>query len=186
MGTDKASIQFDGERLAARVARTLGEVCDEVLVAAGGDARLAWLGLALVPDALAGAGPLGAIVGGLDRSSNDLVAVVAVDMPFASAALLGLLADRWTPGVDAVVAEDERGPEPLHAIYAKAAASRLRRELDAGRRSVRGALDALAVRTVPRDAWSQADPSGRFAVNLNRPEDVAAADPVRRRSSTQG
>jgi molybdopterin-guanine dinucleotide biosynthesis protein A len=59
MGVDKASFVFDGQRLGTRVARVLGAVCDEILVASGDGERLAWLGLPQVADAEPDRGPLG-------------------------------------------------------------------------------------------------------------------------------
>jgi molybdopterin-guanine dinucleotide biosynthesis protein A len=49
----------------------------------------------------------------------------------------------------------------------------LERALAEGERSVQGALRTLSIRVVGPDVWRAADPSGRFAVNLNRPEDLA-------------
>ena len=170
LGTDKAALEVDGEPLAARVARVLAEACDEVLVASGDGTRLDRLDLGFpqVADATPGAGPLGGIVAGLERARHPLVAVVAVDMPNASAPLLRLLADAWS-GEDAVVPVSARGPEPLHAVYARTAAPACRRRLEGLDRSVVGALGELRVRYVGEDEWRTADPEGRFALNLNTP-----------------
>jgi molybdopterin-guanine dinucleotide biosynthesis protein A len=173
MGTDKADLIVRGERLGRRVARVLEDACDEILVASGDGARLAWLGQPQVADAEPGLGPLAGILAGLEAAQHPLVAVVAVDMPFASAAVLRLLAGLWD-GEHGVVPVTERGPEPLHAVYARSAAAAVRDLLGAGRRSMREALDALEVRLVERDVWGAADPTGGFAVNLNRPGDLRA------------
>jgi molybdopterin-guanine dinucleotide biosynthesis protein A len=171
MGTDKASFEFEGEPLARRAARVLDEVCREVVVASGDGRRLDWLGLPQVADAVPDAGPLGGIAGGLEAASHSLVAVLAVDMPHANPALFRLLAGTWH-GEDAVVPASEHGPEPLHAVYARAAAPPLRAALDAGERAVHRALERLRVRLLRPDEWRAADPSGRFAWNVNRPADL--------------
>jgi molybdopterin-guanine dinucleotide biosynthesis protein A len=173
MGRDKASLSVDGEPLAARVARVLGTVCAEVLVASGDGVRLAWLGLPQVADEPPGRGPLGGIVAGLGRASNELVAVVAVDMPFASGPVLELLARTWK-GEPAVVPVTERGPEPLHAVYARSARQAFAARPAAGTGSVREALRAVGARFIPEGEWAAADPSGRFAWNVNHPEDLDA------------
>jgi molybdopterin-guanine dinucleotide biosynthesis protein A len=178
MGRDKAAMPFEGEPMASRVARALASVCEELLVASGDGTRLGWLGLRQVADAVPGAGPLGGLVVGLEASTTELTAAVGVDMPHVNPPLLSLMAGLWR-GEDAVVPVSADGPEPLHAIYAGArAAPRLRRTLEAGTRSLRQALELLSVRTVPRDVWRAVDPEGRFAQNLNRPEDLARPDPV--------
>lgn len=171
MGRDKAGIQFEGGTLASRAARKLAEVCDEVLVASGDGKRLASLGLRQVADATAERGPLGGIVAGLEAAGHPLVAVVAVDMPFASPALLRMLA-ALAAGQDAVVPVTRQGPQPLHAVYATDAATAFRASFEAGRLSVRDALGLVRTRFVAPREWRAADPSGRFAENLNTPEDL--------------
>jgi molybdopterin-guanine dinucleotide biosynthesis protein A len=176
MGADKALLEFEGEPLAARVLRTLRSACEEVLVASGDGERLAALGAPQVPDAIPGGGPLAGIAAGLAISARELVAVVAVDMPYANAGVLRLLAERWN-GEHAVVPVTENGLEPLHAVYAASAAPLLRRALDDGTRSVREALRAIRTRGVPESEWRAVDPSGRFAFNVNRPEDLDRVQP---------
>jgi molybdopterin-guanine dinucleotide biosynthesis protein A len=171
MGVDKASLEFEGRPLAARVLEALREVSAEVLVASGDGRRLAWLGARQVPDAIPQAGPLSALVAGLERARQPVTAVVAVDMPFASPAVLRLLAD-LVEEHDAAVPVTDAGLQPLHAVYAAGAAPLLRRQLDRGERSVRRALSALSVREVRPEEWLPADPTGRFAGNLNLPEDL--------------
>ena len=175
MGRDKAELDFEGEPLAARVMGCLRQVCGEVLVASGDGSRLGWLGVPQVPDAIPGVGPLGGIVAGLERASFDVVAVVAVDMPYANAGLLRLLA-ALRHDEDAVIPVSERGSEPLHAVYTKAAGTAFRRALQEGERSVHRAVRSLRVREVGPDVWRRVDPEGRFAINVNRPEDVQSSD----------
>ena len=172
MGRDKATLEFEGRTLAERVAAVLSDACDEVLVASGDGRRLGWLGLTEVADARPDAGPLGGMVAGLESARHPLVAVVAVDMPFASSAVLRLLAAGWR-GEDAVIPRSRHGLEPLHAVYVRNAAAALRRRLESDDRSVAGALGDLTVRVVEADEWRPADPAGRFAHNLNRPDDLS-------------
>ena len=173
MGADKALLEFEGEPLAARVLRTLRSVCEDVLVASGDGVRLAVLGAPQIPDAISGAGPLGGIAAGLAASARGLVAVVAVDMPYANAEVLRLLEERWN-GEDAVVPVTASGLEPLHAVFASSAAPAFQHVLDGGTRSVREALGAVRTREVAEAEWGAADPSGRFALNVNRPGDLPA------------
>ena len=163
------------EPLAVRVLRELRAACDPVLVASGDGERLAWLDAPQVADAISAAGPLGGIVAGVDAGTTELVAVVAVDMPYANAALLRLLAS-LAAGEEAIVPVTERGLEPLHALYAKAAAATLRDALRRGERSMHGVLRELRVREVGSHEWTRADPSGRFAINLNQPSDVQSSE----------
>lgn len=173
MGTDKARIVVGGWPLVELVAGRLSMVADPVLLASGTAGRLADVGLTEVGDEAPFAGPLAGLAAGLRASPHELVAVAAVDMPFASARLFALLAEMHG-GEDAVVPVTARGREPLHAVYSRSALAALSDALHDGRRSAVDVLGRLRVREVDEHSWRRADPSGRFALNLNRPEDLAA------------
>lgn len=171
MGRDKARLEVEGEFLLDRVARRIGSVCDPILVASGDGRRLAGLGHREIPDAAPGRGPLAGIVAGLEGAETELVAVVAVDMPFASPEVLRLLAERWD-GDDAVIPADADRWHPLHGVYAAAAAAALRDRLERGPYGVHDALEELRVSVAGPDVWGQLDPAGRFLANLNDPDDL--------------
>ena len=78
-GSPKELARFEGETLADRAWRLLGEVCDERL-AVGGD------GLADP-----GTGPVAAIAVGLRAATHELAVVIPVDMPLLAADALRLL-----------------------------------------------------------------------------------------------
>jgi molybdopterin-guanine dinucleotide biosynthesis protein A len=173
MGADKALLPFEGEPLVLRVARRVAEVASPVLLAPGTPGRLGPLGYEEVEDVLPHSGPLGGLVAGLAASPHPLLAVVAVDLPFASSEMLLLLAN-GLDDADAAIPLTDRGPEPLHAVYSVRALAGLRAALDSGLLGLqRVVAERLRVRRVPEAEWRTADPSGTFAVNLNRPEDAA-------------
>lgn len=173
MGVDKAWLVVDGRPLVQHAVDVLGETCNEVLIASGDGRRLAVAEARQVADAVPGSGPLAGILAGLQASRTPLVAVLAVDMPFASAAVLALLAELAATGAHPVVAPVVDGQlQPLHAVWAVGSAPVLQRRLRQGQRSVTDAATALGVHRVPEQVWRPADPTGRFAQNLNRPGDV--------------
>jgi len=172
MGRDKALLVHDGIRMIDRVHARLSQVADPVLFAPGEIGRLGPLPGPEVADAVPGAGPLGAIAAGLAASPHELIAVAAVDMPWASGAVFGLLAELWS-GEEAVVPVDVDGPQVLHALYARRSLAAFTEALDRSARGLRALLDDLDVRYVTPERWAAADPSGRFAANINRPEDLA-------------
>lgn len=172
MGTDKGELSFDGVPLIERVVSRLAGAADPILLAAGMPGRFARLGLREVEDRPGGIGPLGGLIAGLEASPHELVAVVAVDHPFVNAEVLSLLA-RLRQAEDAIVPVTSSGTQPLHAVYARAAVPHLLRTARDHRYALRAALDGLTIRFVPRDEWVTADPTGRFAMNVNRPEDLS-------------
>jgi molybdopterin-guanine dinucleotide biosynthesis protein A len=173
MGRDKALLEVEGEPLVLRVARSVAGAADPVLLATGVPGRLGDLGYAEVADEQPGAGPLAGLVAGLGASPHPLLVAVAVDMPFASPEVLRLLAVLHA-GEDAVVPVTASGTEPLHAAYARAALPALRMALAERRLALRAVLSGLRVREVHEPEWRAADPTGRFALNLNRTEDLPA------------
>jgi molybdopterin-guanine dinucleotide biosynthesis protein A len=171
MGRDKATLEVDGVRLVDAAVSVLAAVCDRVLVA-GGDRVIEGLAVEQIPDA-PGEGPLAGIVAGLREARTPLLAVLGVDMPYASGEVFRALASRWTsqagvaPVVDGVL-------QPLHAIYAAAFTELFAELLAQGERSPRRALTRLGVMAVD----DIAAPAG-FTSNLNRPQDLERRPPPR-------
>ena len=174
MGTDKAELVVDGERLVERAARRLATVADPVLIASGRGQRIGglapeWL---QVDDVVDDAGPLAGIAATLTASPQPLVAVVAVDLVQLDAALLAWLASLWREGDAAVVPRDEDGRiQPLHAVYATFAGPAFVAAVRAARFSVQDAVDALPVREVGIDEWGTRFAPG-WSRNANRPESL--------------
>ena len=173
MGTDKALLRFEGQPLVLRVAGLLARAADPVFLAPGRPGRLGDLGYAELEDPVPDAGPLAGVAAALEASPHQLVAVVAVDMPFASPELLRLLA-RLHAGEDAVVPMTPTGLEPLHAVYSKGSSAEARLALGEGRLGLRPLLGRLRVSEVSEREWRPADPEGRFALNMNSPKDLAS------------
>ena len=170
MGRDKALLEMDAVPLYRVLAERMARIADPVFLAPGVPGRLGPTGYPELPDAVADAGPLAGIASALKASPHELVAVVAVDMPFASPAVFSLLSDlRVTE--QAVVPVTADGSQPLHALYARAALPKMVEALRAGRYSVRALLRTMEVREAGELEWRDADPSKRFALNLNEAGD---------------
>jgi molybdopterin-guanine dinucleotide biosynthesis protein A len=177
MGVEKAMLRLDAQPLVLRVAARLAAAADPVMLATGRPGRLGALGYDEVADDLPDAGPLGGVVAGLTSSPHALLAVVAVDMPMASPDVARLLAELHV-GEDALVPRSRSGPEPLHAVYHRAALPALRACLTGGPHRMREVLSRLRVREVTEAEWRAADPDARFAVNVNTPEDLTGVSEV--------
>src|SRR5512141_2324174 len=118
MGEDKALRPFLGRPLIQRVVERLRPIADEMIVTTNRPAEYAFLGLPLFADSGPQRGALGGLYTALRAAGSPLVAVVACDMPFASAALLAEAARQLElERLDAVLPGTEMGVEPLHAVY---------------------------------------------------------------------
>lgn len=172
LGGDKALVMVEGEPLVDRVVARLRAVCAPVLLAVGDDPRrLEGRADGVVCDELSGAGPLAGIAAGLAATATETVAVCAVDHPHPSPPLLAGLAG-LAAGRDAAVPVVDAMPQPLHAVWTRAALPTVRAYLAAGHRSVRGALDQLDWIPVDDSVWARHDPQARFAADIDTPEDL--------------
>ncbi len=182
MGTDKAMLVVEGangrpETLLERAIRHLREAdADPVLVASGTRGRYELPpGVAEVDDGDArGSGPLAGVGAGLRRSTAPVVAVVAVDLPDASPALLQWLRTQWRPTDRGLIPLDGDGrAQPLHALLARDLAGFVMARIQADERRVLPVLAAGGARTVAVPAEF-----GRaWARNVNTPEDLSPAPP---------
>lgn len=172
MGRDKSLIPFDGRPLFLHVADRLAQVAQPVLLAPGTSGRLITDDYEQLDDAIADAGPLGGIVGALNASPHPLVAVVAADMPLMSPAVLELLVSLHS-GEQVVYPMTADGAQPLHAVYSIDALPAMGAALKEGRLGMRALLNELSGRAVEAATWREVDPTGRFALNVNREEDLA-------------
>ena len=173
MGRDKATLELGGERLVDRAVRCLAACCDEVLVAPGTARPLTVAGARTIADA-SGDGPLAGIVGALQHAQTPLLAVIAVDMPQASAPVLQALSAAWQ-GEAAVLPVVDGVAQPLHAVYAVSWSDRFAALLAGGELSPRRAVEVLGGRRADASVWGRAGGSA-FAENLNTAQDVAASE----------
>lgn len=166
MGRDKSFLILEDRTLLERAVACLRDVTHPVYIASGEHTHEC-PGCTTVRDG-GHAGPLGGIRAALQASPHVLCAVIAVDMPRADPALLGALIAAWKGG-DAVVPISGRGPEPLHAVYAKSAVPIIEAALAAGEFAVRRVFENMRTEYVAADAAGAAPD---FAENLNTPDDV--------------
>lgn len=182
MGVDKTALMLDGQTLLQRAIETLRAVFPEVLVSVR-ELRPD-LAMPQVCDDPPGAGPLAGLCAGLAHARTPWVFATAADMPFLDAALIRRLAAYRTPDVQAVVAVVDGVPQPLAAFYATGALTEIRAVLgEPGRRGLRAALERLRVRRVEADALAGIGSGLRGFIDLDTPQDFAAAKTLKGKGS---
>ena len=177
-GLAKHALTVDGQRILDRQRAALRPVTSRVFLVGGPPDRFAGTDLVVVPDARPGTGPLGAVYTALLAATTPRVLVVACDMPFLTAGFLEHL-EAAGHGCDVVLPRDGRGLHPLCAAWAVGAAPILERLLDEGVRRMRDALEALRLHVIEGEALRVFDPDGRLLHNINTPDDLARAFPLR-------
>ena len=188
MGEDKALKIFLGKPLIQRVLERLSSIADEVIVTTNRPADYAFLRLRLVSDFKPGRGALGGLYTAIASATHPFVAVVACDMPFASAKLIET-ATRIMDKEDAdiviarVTSGDEQGRkgsqgyEPLHALYRRASClPAIESAIDADQWKVIAWFPQVRVRVLKADEIQSADPEGLAFWNVNTPEEFARAE----------
>lgn len=120
-GSPKALVEVDGETLADRGRRVLGEVCDEVLVVG----KQGELPFEVIDDGTETRAPIAGVVAGLRAAAHEVTVVLPVDCPRITAAVIRALGDACR---DAAVPQTG----PLPGAWAKSALPLLESRLAAG------------------------------------------------------
>ena len=154
-GAPKALVEIDGETLADRGRRVLGEVCDEVLVVG----KQGELPFDVIDDGADVRAPIAGVVAGLRAAQHDVTVVLPVDCPrITSEVLLEL----------GVACRDAAVPQtgPLPGAWAKSALPVLEARIAAGGPlalyRLYGELDVVTV---------QVDPA--LVADVDTPEDLS-------------
>lgn len=155
-GSPKALAVVDGETLAARAWRLLGEACDE-RIAVGKRADGLALPFEVLDDGTDVRAPIAGVVAGLRAAGNDVAVCVPVDVPRLTIAALHGLADACRD-----VAITPTGPLP--GAYRQSALPALVEALKQGKLALWEAIAGLDVATVELDE--------SLLLNLNTPADV--------------
>lgn len=178
MGEDKALKPFLGRPLIQRVIERLAPIADEMIVTTNHPEEYAFLNQRLVSDLKPGRGALGGLYTAIASASNPYVAVVACDMPFASAALLEAATQLLVQEeADVVIAKDEDGYEPLHAVYRRETClPAIEAAIDADLWKVVAWFPQVRIRVLTVDEIARYDPKHLAFWNVNSPEEFAEAE----------
>ena len=124
-----------------------------------------------------GTGALGGLYTALSVAHHPLVAVIACDMPFVSPALLTYQLELLQKAaVDAVIPRTPHGLEPFHAIYRQETCLPLiRTALEAEQRRVDAWFARANICYLTPDEITRHDPRGLAFLNVNTPQELAAA-----------
>jgi molybdenum cofactor guanylyltransferase len=175
MGCDKALLEIAGVSLLARAAQLLQSVTGEPMIIAS-PAMYGSLGLTLVADDWPDCGPLSGIATALRVSNAPWNLIVGCDLPYLTKAWLDFLIERALKSeADAVVPMNERGAEPLCALYHKNAERRIRAAVEGGVRKVTDSFAGLRVEYVEPREWKAFASEGLLFKNINSPVDYEEA-----------
>ena len=178
MGQDKALMPFLGRPLIQRVVERLRPIADEIIVTTNRPEDFRFLRLPLFPDLKPGRGALGGLLTALSSAACETVAVVACDMPFASASLIEA-ANRLLvqEEADVVIPDSGGGLEPMHALYRRETCiPAIESAIESDQWRLISWFPQVKVRILQPDEIKSYDPSGLAFWNLNTPEEFAEAE----------
>jgi molybdopterin-guanine dinucleotide biosynthesis protein A len=198
MGEDKALKTFLGRPLIQRVIERLSSIADEMIVTTNRPEDYSFLKLPLFSDLKPGRGALGGLYTAIASASHPFVAVVACDMPFASASLLEAASHLMVgEGADVVIArvafpakqggKSEEGYEPLHAVYRRETClPAIEEAIEAGQWKVVAWFPEVKLRVLTTDEIKQYDPTSLAFWNVNTPDDFLKAEQIATSQSAPG
>lgn len=185
LGHDKRYLRLwgaAGPTLLEQVIYVAGQLCTEVIVVLNDADNWAHISARCVPDIYADGGALGGLYAGLRATSHIYALAVACDMPFLNPTLLGAMLaqprdyDVLVP--QALAASTTRNPlgaETLHAIYGRSCLGPMQAALESGHRQITAFFPQVCVAFFAASDTRRYDPTGRSFININTPEQAAAA-----------
>ncbi|MDI6775990.1 MAG: molybdenum cofactor guanylyltransferase [Syntrophales bacterium] len=171
MGTDKAFLEIDNERLIDRIVRIFREIFQEVILVT--NSPLAYLDqdVEIVTDIFKDKGALGGIYTGLFYASYGHAFVSACDMPFLKRNFIEYMMEH-IGSYDIVAPDPADGLQPLHAIYAKSCLSSIKKLITMDKLKITGFYRGLKIFRISKDIIKSFDPEGRMFFNVNAKEDL--------------
>ena len=178
MGQDKAWLQFGAETMLERIVRIVSEVVTPVVVVAAADQRLPELPnhVEIVPDRMAGSGPLEGLRSGLATLAGrtELAYVTSCDAPLLQPAfmrrVIELLGD-----ASAAVPYVNNQYQPLAGVYRTDIVRILDELLYLHQLALQGIFLRINVRKIEPQELIEVDPELHSLLNLNDPAAYANA-----------
>ena len=176
MGRDKAFVVLDGETLLDRALALARTVTSSVTIV--GEAAKYGRFAPVAEDIFSGCGPLAGIHAALKASSKDLNLILAVDLPFATHALLDHLlmraaADFPVPLV--TIPRTAEGWQPLCAVYRRAFGSLAEEALTKGQYKIDALFEPSRTLVITEEELEACGFSSSLFRNLNTPQDLPGA-----------
>lgn len=175
MGTDKSFAVLDTKPVFEHVLKRVGELELPTMLVTNTPEKYMHYGLAMHSDILPDKGALGGLYTAIQASESDFTLCVACDMPFLNVALLKHLLGLCSADWDVIVPQIGGRPEAMHAVYSKACLEPIQQQLAAGKLRASGFFDQVRGRYVDEETIRRFDPDLRSFMNVNTPEDLAAA-----------
>jgi molybdenum cofactor guanylyltransferase len=183
MGTDKASLIFDGRSMLDRVTSMLARLFDTIVVVAAPDQTLPPLSIDVIDarDQTSGRGPLEGIRAGLSALPNECTAayVSSCDVPLLQEEFVRFMVQQLE-NCEIVVPETDGFKHPLAAMYRTSVVPQIESLLANDQLRPIFLYEKVKTRIVDQATLEKIDPDLISLMNLNSPADVQRALEVMR------
>jgi len=173
-GINKALLRVGKETMIGRVRRAVLQAMNKAIIITNTPDDFSFLGLPMFPDIYPNAGSLGGLYTGLKHCTDKLAFLVACDMPFLDPYIMRTII-QMADGYDVVIPNVDGGLQPLHAVYSNRCTPLIEDLLKCGNLKIIDFLQEVKVREVPEAFLKTLDPTFRFVMNINSPNDLAKA-----------
>ena len=173
MGSDKATLVYEGETLLKRIFDVAGQACGRVVIC-GARARYREFG-DVVEDMEPGRGPLSGIHAALHATQSAWNLILSVDMPLMDSEFLRWLLEQAAAGEQMITVPCAQGQlQPLCAVYRRQVCAHADAALATREYKVTALFHHLPTRIIGEDELSAAGFDPKIFTNVNTPQEYAS------------
>lgn len=174
-GRNKAFLEFDGQTIMQRQLTLLRKLFPNVLIVGRDPEIYKDCGCRVVKDIYDYRSSMTGLHAGLHYMETPYAFVTACDSPFVTEAMVRLVVEQTEPHNDWVLPAYDSHYEPLCSVYGKRCEPHLARLLETGKVSILELFDLVDVKYIREPELRKVDPEFRSFINVNTPEQLAAA-----------
>ena len=174
MGSDKALLTIEGIPLLQRVINAAHSLADARIIISNSPATHSSFLWPLFPDRFPDAGPLGGLATALHHATTSHLLLLACDMPNLTPYLLQYLVDQPRASHGVIIPEDEKGLQPLCAVYSRSVLPPAEDAIEKGQFSMQTFVGRINSHVINREKWAPHSEAHDTFANLNTPEEYRA------------
>ncbi len=177
MGVDKGMVELCGKPMIANIIDRLCPFADEMIITTNQPEKYQRFGIPLAEDIYKEYGALAGLHTALFSATNEMVFVIACDLPFINLNLFNLLKNTFESNeVDLVIPKTNMGFEPFYAIYRKTTCLNYVTEaILSGKKRLISWFESANIITIPEIELRKYDPNLDSFANINTPEELLKA-----------
>ena len=177
MGEDKGLVELCGKPMIQNIIDRLSPYADEMIITTNRPGSYKQFGIQMFEDIYKDYGALAGLHTALSSAKNEMVFVIACDLPFVNTSLFKFMKNMFeAKPVDLVIPRTEKGYEPFYAFYKRNTCLPLVTDaIESGKRRLISWFENAMVHPIYEDQLREFDPNLNSFVNINTPEDLENA-----------